>query len=325
MRYLASHFRWTAGIFVGVLALLPARAELGVPNRVLITDDGRGPIWWSPDGTKIAFQSDRDGDGLSEFYVADADGTNVRENIPGETLRWMLNFSPDGTQILLYDVGDSDNDNDFDIYVQDVDEPASVRKNLTQNPAFDFAAIWSPDGTKIAFESTRDGNVDIYVMDSDGTNLQNLTQNPTSDVAATWSPDGTKIAFQSDRDRVGGRWDIWIVDSDGTNPQNLTQNPVIDDMYPTWSPDGTRIAFQSSREGLSIRDSDIWIMDADGTNPQNLTQTSGIGDTRPVWSPDGTRIAFQSDDDAIWVLELEAVSTGVAPATWGTVKRTVFE
>lgn len=184
MRYLASHFHWTAGVLVGVLALLPAHAELGLPNRVLITDDGRGPIW---------------------------------------------------------------------------------------------------------------------------------------------SPDGTKIAFQSDRERVGGRWDIWIVNADGTNPQNLTQNPVIDDMYPVWSPDGTRIAFQSSRDGLSIRDTDIWLMDADGTNPQNLTQTSGIGDTRPVWSPDGTRIAFQSDDDAIWVLELESVPTGVSPATWGTVKRTVFE
>ena len=66
-------------------------------------------------------------------------------------------------------------------------------------------------------------------------------------------------------------------------------------------------------------------MDADGINPRNLTQTSGIGDTRPVWSPAGTRIAFQSDGDAIWVLELESVPTGVAPATWGTVKRTVFE
>ena len=324
MRYLASHFRWTAGVLVGVLALLPARAELGLPNRVLITDDGRGPIWWSPDGTKIAFQSKRD-DGFWVSYVADADGTNVRKSTPGETLRWSFNFSPDGTQLLLYDVGDSDNDNDIDIYVQDAINDTD-RKNLTQNPAFDFAATWAPDGTKIAFESTRDGNVDIYVMDSDGTNPQNLTQNPTSDdVGATWSPDGTKIAFQSNRDLVGGRWDIWIVNADGTNPQNLTQNPVIDDMYPTWSPDGTRIAFQSSRDGLSIRDTDIWIVNADGTNPQNLTQTSGIGDTRPVWSPDGTRIAFQSDDDAIWVLVLEAASTGVAPATWGTVKRTVLE
>ena len=118
MRYLASHFRWTAGVLVGVLALLPARAELGLPNRVLITDDGRGPIRWSPDGTKIAFQSKRD-DGFWVFYVADANGTNVRKSTLGETLRWSFNFSPDGTQLLLYDV-DSDNDNDIDIYVQDV-------------------------------------------------------------------------------------------------------------------------------------------------------------------------------------------------------------
>ena len=85
-----------------------------------------------------------------------------------------------------------------------------------------------------------------------------------------------------------------------------------------------QIAFQSNRD-LVGGQWDIWIVNADGTNPQNLTQNPGIGDMRPVWSPDGTRIAFQSDDDAIWVLELEAVSTSVAPATWGTVKRTVFE
>ena len=216
MRYLASHFRWTVGVLVGVLALLPARAELGVSNRVLITDDGRGPIWWSPDGTKIAFQS-----GLGEVYVADADGTNVRKSTPGETFWWSLNLSPDGTQILLYDVGDSDNENDMDIYVQDIYD--TDRKNLTQNPAFDFAATWSSDGTKIAFESNRDGNVDIYVMDSDGTNLQNLTQNPTSDVGATWSSDGTKIAFRiQPRPR---RWTMGYMDRECRRNQPTKPDP----------------------------------------------------------------------------------------------------
>ena len=71
-----------------------------------------------------------------------------------------------------------------------------------------------------------------------------------------------------------------------------------------------QIAFQSNRD-LVGGQWDIWIVNADGTNPQNLTQNPGVDDTRPVWSPDGTRIAFQSDDDAIWVLELEAVSTSV--------------
>jgi len=91
----------------------------------------------------------------------------------------------------------------------------------------------SPDGTRIAFQSNRDGNYEIYVMDADGSNQTNLTNNPADDMFPVWSPDGTKIAFMSNRD---GNWEIYVMNADGSNQTNLTNN-IGDDMYPMWSPD----------------------------------------------------------------------------------------
>ena len=112
-------------------------------------------------------------------------------------------------------------------------------QNLTNHPAYDWGPAWSPDGTKIAFASDRDGNVEIYVMNADGTNPRNLTNHPADDgellwSRPAWSPDGMKIAFTSMRD---GNAEIYVMAADGTNPRNLTHHPAQDDM-PAWSPLG---------------------------------------------------------------------------------------
>ncbi|MCH7920991.1 MAG: PD40 domain-containing protein [Planctomycetes bacterium] len=87
-------------------------------------------------------------------------------------------------------------------------------------------------GLKIAFNSGRDGNWEIYVMNADGTEQKNLTNNPAYDADPSWSPDGKKIAFSSQRD---GNWEIYVMNSDGTGLKNLTNNPATDG-YPSWSP-----------------------------------------------------------------------------------------
>ncbi len=142
--------------------------------------------------------------------------------------------------------------------------------------------------TKIAFGSNRDGNIEIYVMNADGSNPVNLTQNPANDYVPAWSPDGTKVAFMSDRN---GAQKIYVMDADGSNLVNPTQNPGYD-LNPVWSPNGTKIAFYSTRDG----NKEIYVMDADGSNQVNLSQNPAIDDF-PVWSPDGTKIAFRSYRD----------------------------
>jgi Tol biopolymer transport system component len=169
------------------------------------------------------------------------------------------------------------------IYAMNADGTGVTR--LTFTSAHDSYPVWSPDSTKILFESTRSGDVDIYVMNADGTNQTQLTSDPAVDNQATWSPDGAKIIFGS---RRSGTEDIYIMNADGTGQTQLTTDPAID-TAPDWSPDGTKIAFESDRGGSR----QIFVMNADGTNITQLTTLSNNGGA--AWSPDGTKIIFHSD------------------------------
>ena len=142
---------------------------------------------------------------------------------------------------------------------------------------------------KIVFQSGRDGNLEIYVMNADGTNQTRLTNNSATDANPSWSPDGTKIAFRANRD---GNNEIYVMNADGTNQTRLTNNPASD-AGTSWSPDGTKITFISWRDG---GDREVYVINADGTNETRLTNSSGE-DSGPSWSPDGTKIALRSDRD----------------------------
>ena len=155
------------------------------------------------------------------------------------------------------------------------------------------ACLWlvtSPLGAKIVFYSHRDGNTEIYTMDSDGSNLMRLTFNEVSDSAPAWSPNGQQIAFHTTRDR---NFDVYVMDADGSNPRKLTRHPE-NDRQPTWSPDGSQIAFNSFRAGAI----NIHVMDADGNNVKQLTHMRIEHwelASKPKWSPDGEWILFGGD------------------------------
>jgi Tol biopolymer transport system component len=176
------------------------------------------------------------------------------------------------------------------VFVVNVDGTAA--RTLTNRPlAFDARPTWSPDGTRIAFESTTDGKRSVFVMQADGQQLRRLTDaaGTASDSSPSWSPDGSRVAFATDRD---GNSEIYVVGSDGSGVKRLTNNQAADN-FPAWSPDGSRLAFVSDRDGQS----GIWAMAADGSSPARLVQGQAAPNARPAWSPDGTRIAFASDRD----------------------------
>jgi dipeptidyl aminopeptidase/acylaminoacyl peptidase len=185
---------------------------------------------WSPDGNQIAFRSDRDGN--AEIYVMNADGSNQTRLTNHFRDDFSPTWSPDGTQIAFSSnrngitggigiyVMDADGSN---VHILVVEYVPSISRNLS--------AAWSPDGTQIAFETNRDGNREIYVVDADGTGLTNLTNHSNNDFSPAWSPDGTQIAFHSGRD---GNYEIFVMDADGSNPTNLTNHDSYDS-FPVWS------------------------------------------------------------------------------------------
>ena len=136
-----------------------------------------------------------------------------------------------------------------------------------------FNPSWSPDGTKIVYSFSA---VDIYVLNSDGSNPINLTNSQDlGEMHPSWSVTD-KIAFQRNNQ-------VWVMNSDGTNQMQFPGITQPTSLTPDWSPNGSKLAFVSG--------GDIWTINANGTNEQRIT-TSGADEKDPSWSPDGTKIIF---------------------------------
>jgi Tol biopolymer transport system component len=165
----------------------------------------------------------------------------------------------------------------------------------------------------IAFSSTRDGNLELYIMQPDGTVQTRLTFNPAQDSEPVLSPDGTRVAFVSNRSGYPNIWVMKTAPESSTNvPKNLTNDAAVD-ADPTWSPDGTKIVFASNRTGKA----QLWVMNGDGTGVNRLT-TDSANDGTAAWSPDGTKIAYASDASGKFQLY---VATLTANLTVGSTMR----
>lgn len=174
-----------------------------------------------------------------------------------------------------------------DIYAFDRSSPEQLHA-ITRAESAEFSPSYSPDGTRIAFVSNREGSFEIYVIDADGLNEQRLTTTPANEGDPAWSADGSRVAYHSD---AGGTLQVWIMDADGSNQRQLTTGEVVN-LQPAISPDGQTIAFTSARDG----NYDIYLMDLDGSNQRNLTNTAApINENVPAWIDDST-LAFVRED-----------------------------
>jgi len=256
------------------------------PQRITTHDDiDNGPSL-SADGTRIVFSSDRPGPG-SPTAVRPGSPTGLRSYA-------LFAISP----------GDA--------------EP----QHLIGTRSFNSDAVYSPDGSKIAFSSDVEGTFQVWVMNADGSG--NPTQLSDDDVYAAmgdWSPDGSQIVFTSARNSTGcsrrdypgspsGRVEctennreIYVMNADGSDQTRLTDDPA-DDVGPAWSPDGSQIVFQSDRAG----NDDIYVMNSDGSDVRQLT-SSPAPERYPTWSPDSSMIAYDyfldADHDEIYLMNAD--------------------
>jgi Tol biopolymer transport system component len=170
---------------------------------------------WSPDGTKIAFLSERDGEG--DVYVMNADGTGVTRvtNAPGYDSD--IDWSPDGSYIAYQ------TQTEIGVVGLSIIHPdGSGFVNLV-NEVVVGGVSWSPDGAKIAFSSSPDGDYEIYTVSMDGTERVQVTINDgVEDSGPAWSPDGTKIAFYS------GAGGPSIMNADGTGATRIPNTGLTD-------------------------------------------------------------------------------------------------
>jgi TolB protein len=151
-----------------------------------------------------------------------------------------------------------------------------------------FGPVLSPDGSRIAFVSTRDGQSEIYAANADGSNQLRLTDASFPDLAPVWSPDSTRIAFTRTIGNFVSEFntDVYVVPAGGGEATRLTTDFAVD-QHPSWSPDGSRIVFES----LGENGSRLMSVAPDGSNLREVIDASDQP-TDPTWSPDGTKLAF---------------------------------
>ena len=246
----------------------------------------RAPAW-SPDGQKIAFESDRDGN--SEIYVMSADGTGQTRLTTNAATDGDPTWSPDGTKLAFV----SNRDGHSEVYAMNSDGSGGATRLTTTT--FSRMPTWSPGGNKIAFTSEPPSGYpyeEIYAMGSDGSNPTRLTNGgqTVENYTPNWSPDGQKIAWAEEYqtpDTCQFQYEcirIMVMNADGSGVTSLSSDPPSGgfEVDPAWSPSGSKIVFV-------IRSNDrggIYTIDPDGSNRTLVVPTpSGESYVYPDWQP----------------------------------------
>jgi Tol biopolymer transport system component len=249
------------------------------------------PAAANPPSSRIYFNTDRWGNWELASMLPDGSDIQRITNTGQDEVRSDAHVDSDGHVRLVFEAGTYPVDEH--IYTMTVGDPSSYRQ-LTDAPGRQVIPRWSPDGTRIVYNSKQTGNWEIWVMNADGTGQHQITDNPALDTYAAWSPDGTTIAFGSSRDGHRGReMAVYLMNTDGSNVRRVTWLESMD-AVPSFSPDGTKLTWVDMVcNNGGCGPSHVYIGNVDGTGVRRLTQGEN-NDWNPVFSPDGTKIAFMT-------------------------------
>jgi uncharacterized protein YjdB len=272
---------WNVTVISGAVKLAPRRFGIAVNERYTLrgnyTDETGAVV--AP-AVNVTWVSDR-----PEVATVAEDGTVVGAGYGRARIAATApGGSSDTAEVLVQGeiLVSSTRGGRFQLYSVERANLAQLRR-ITDDTSTSVEPAYAPDGSRIAYVSTRDGNPEIYVMDADGRNRVRLTTERQADGHPVFTPDGQTVVFHSARTK---NQQLWSVGIDGSNLRQLTPEPGAN-MQPTVSPDGNTIAFASAREG----NYDIWLMGRDGTQQRAFTKTPQSKETYPRFLRDGT-LAF---------------------------------
>ncbi len=296
--------------------------------RRLTSEGANAEAYWSADGKRLIFQSTRPPHACDQIFSIDADGSNLRLLSTGKgrtTCGWFL---PDGRRFLYSSTHLASPDcpptpprshdpkdykwpiwRTYDIFTGDLAYPSRLVR-LTGTDGYDAEATMDPAGARIVFTSTRDGDIEIYSMAPDGSEVKRLTNSKGYDGGAVFSPDGKRLVFRADELTDAGeikdyedllakelvrptRVEIYAMNADGTGRRRLTRNGAAN-FAPCFFPDGKRILFSSNFEDPERRRFHLSAMRDDGTGLERVT-SEGTFNAFAMFSPDGRRLAFISN------------------------------
>lgn len=291
--------------------------------RQLTFDGENAEAYFSFDGNRLTYQRTPPGGGCDRIYTLDLATGEQQPVSSGEGRTTCSYFYPDGERILYASTHLADPacpappdysrgyvwpvHEGYDIFVAG---GAGRAERLTDTPGYDAEATISPLGDRIVFTSVRDGDLELYSMALDGSDVRRLTHTPGYDGGAFYSPDGSKIVWRAHypdspeelatyRELLGdglirpSRLELWVADADGSNARRLTDNGAAN-FGPYWHPSGEWIVFSSNMHDPAGRDFELYGIRLDGTGLERITHSEGF-DGFPVFSPDGRFLVWGSN------------------------------
>jgi Tol biopolymer transport system component len=284
-----------------------------------------GEAYFSPDAKQMIFQAEEKSTGnpFYQIFVGPIDGPYRRVS-PGKGRTTCAYFRPDGKKIIYASSHldlDATKHHEAEYKQREDDKKAGTRRRyqwdfdphmdifeanpdgsgltrLTDTPGYDAEGSYSNDGKHIVFCSNRDGNLELYIMDSDGKHVRKLTNVPGCyNGGPFFSPDGKRVIYRSDRKKKD-HLQIHVINADGTGDRPLTDDPDTVNWGPYWHPDGKHIVYAGAdHSDPSVRPNyDIWWMNVDSGKKSRITFAPG-SDVLPVFSPDGKKLLWTSTRD----------------------------